>query len=249
MAPQTIPVLVGHRGWPTLYPENTLEGFTAAVKAGARRLECDVQLSADGVPFVSHDDSLERTAGLDRNITNMNAVELGTITVGERQRFDGRYANVKLPRLDTLIAWLQTQSEVNLFVEIKRQSLRHHGTDLVVGKIMQEIQSARQQCIMISFDHACLTLARQQGAPAIGWAVERTDDETRQQADTLQPDYMFTDEALFTRVHTALPGSWRWVSYHTENAERALELACQGANFVETNDIGAMLHTPEFAST
>lgn len=244
-----IPLLVGHRGWPAQYPENTLEGFAAAVKAGARWLECDVQLSADGVPFVSHDDSLERTAGLDQNITNMSAVNLGTVTVGERQRLGGRYADVKPPRLDTLIAWLQTQSQVRLFVEIKRQSLRHHGSELVVEKIMRAIQPALNQCIVISFDHACLALARQQDAPAIGWAVERTDDETKQQADALRPDYMFTDEALFTRVHTALPGSWRWVTYHTENAERALELACQGANFVETNDIGTMLHAPEFTST
>ncbi|MGH8414958.1 MAG: glycerophosphodiester phosphodiesterase family protein, partial [Gammaproteobacteria bacterium] len=146
MAPQTTPVLVGHRGWPARYPENTLEGFAAAVKAGARWLECDVQLSADGVPFVSHDDSLKRTAGLDRNITDMRAVELGTITVGERQRFGECYASFTLPRLAALIAWLQTQPHITQFVEIKRQSLRHHGSELVVEKIMQVIRPALKQC-------------------------------------------------------------------------------------------------------
>ncbi|MGH8283276.1 MAG: glycerophosphodiester phosphodiesterase family protein [Gammaproteobacteria bacterium] len=249
MAAQTIPILVGHRGWPAQYPENTLGGFAAAVKAGARWLECDVQISADGVPFVSHDVSLKRTAGLDRNITDMSAVELGAVAVGERSRFGERYASIKLPRLDALIAWLGTQPQITQFVEIKRQSLRHHGSELVVEKIMRAIQPALKQCIVISFDHVCLALARQQGAPAIGWAVERTDDETRQQADALQPDYMFTDEALFTRVHIAIPGSWRWITYHTEDAGRALELARQGAAFVETNDIGALLSAPEFART
>lgn len=249
MAPQTTPVLVGHRGWPARYPENTLEGFAAAVKAGARWLECDVQLSADGVPFVSHDDSLKRTAGLDRNITDMRAVELGTITVGERQRFGECYASFTLPRLAALIAWLQTQPHITQFVEIKRQSLRHHGTELVVEKIMQVIRPALKQCIVISFDHACLALARQLGAPVIGWAVEKTGAQVRQQATTLRPDYMFTDEALFTRVHTALPGPWQWITYHTEDTERALELARQGVAFVETNDIGTLLSAPEFART
>ncbi|MGH8403839.1 MAG: hypothetical protein ACRESO_10640, partial [Gammaproteobacteria bacterium] len=178
-----------------------------------------------------------------------DAVELGAVAVGERSRFGERYASIKLPRLDALIAWLGTQPQLTQFVEIKRQSLRYHGTQPVVEKIMRAIRPALGQCVVISFDHACLELARQLGAPAIGWAVEKTDAQVRQQADTLQPDYMFTDEALFTRVHTALSGPWQWITYHTEDAERALELARQGAAFVETNNIGALLSAPEFART
>ena len=168
MTAQTIPLLVGHRGWPTRYPENTLEGFAAAVDAGARRLECDVQVSADGVPFVCHDDSLVRTAGLDRNITGMRAAELVVVDVGERQRFGERFADVRLPRLDALSAWLADQSQVTLFVEIKLESLRHHGIELVVANVMQAIQAALGQCVVISFDHACLAITRSHGARSIG---------------------------------------------------------------------------------
>ncbi|MGA9852777.1 MAG: glycerophosphodiester phosphodiesterase family protein [Gammaproteobacteria bacterium] len=243
MTSTKIPILVGHRGWPARYPENTLEGFTAAVTADAHWLECDVQLSADSVPFVSHDMSLKRTAGLDRDITDLSAAKLDAVCVGERARFGERYAGVMLPRLSALIAWLETQPPIRLFVEIKRQSLRYHGTEPVVEKIMQAIQPALKQCAVISFDHNCLALARQQGAPAIGWAVEEIGNQARQQADALQPDYLFTDTALFTRVHAALFGSWQWISYHTEDATRALELATQGAAFVETNDIGGMLQS------
>ncbi|MGB9430094.1 MAG: glycerophosphodiester phosphodiesterase family protein [Gammaproteobacteria bacterium] len=242
------PTLVAHRGWPARYPENTLEGFAAAVRVGARWLECDVQLSADGVPFVSHDVSLKRTAGIDRDITDMSAAELGIVSVGERTRFGVRYADIKLPSLAALITWLSTQPGVTLFVEIKRQSLRHHGVELVVGKILHALQPAFEQCIVISFDHACLALARQHGASAIGWAVEAANDDSRHIADTLQPDYMFTDEKLFIAMHAALLGRWQWIAYHTEDAERALELAHQGAAFIETNDIGAMLKSPQFAS-
>lgn len=244
MASQTFPILVGHRGWPVRYPENTLAGFAAAIQAGARWLECDVQLSADGVPFVCHDLSLKRTAGIDRDITEMTATELDAVAAGEPQRFGNRYAGEKLPRLATLIAWLGTHPDVHLFVEIKRQSLRHHGVEKMVAAVMDALRPALRQCIVISFDHACLGLARAAGASAIGWAVEQIGDTVQQQAETLQPDYLFTDEALFTKVHAALPGPWKWIPYHTEDVGRALELAQQGAALVETNDIGALLADP-----
>ena len=100
-----IPQLVAHRGWPAHYPENTLEGFAAAVNAGARWLECDVQLSADYVPFVIHDESLMRTAEAKHKVSQMPAAELARITVGERRRFSERFSNCKIPALATLIDW------------------------------------------------------------------------------------------------------------------------------------------------
>ena len=45
----------GHRGVPSLMPENTLEGFELAIALGATALELDVTLSADGVVIVSHE--------------------------------------------------------------------------------------------------------------------------------------------------------------------------------------------------
>ena len=246
MGSQIIPDLVGHRGWPVRFPENSLEGFSAAASAGARWLECDVQLSADGVPFVCHDVSLKRTAGLDRNITDMHAAELVAVSVGERQRFGERHADARLPRLDSLVAWIQTQTHVTLFVEIKIESLLHHGTALVVANVMKDIRPARGQCSVISFDHACLALARSQGASTIGWVVEEVMDETRSLAHALKPDYLFTDERLFSEMQAALPGPWQWVPYHTEDAGRAMALGRLGATLVETNDIGGLLQALEF---
>ncbi|MGH8293026.1 MAG: glycerophosphodiester phosphodiesterase family protein [Gammaproteobacteria bacterium] len=241
MAPQTIPTLVGHRGWPAHYPENTLEGFTAAVAAGARWLECDVQLSADRVPFVCHDATLQRTAGRALDITATPARELDVVGIGEAARFGARFAAVRLARLTALADWLKRQPGVTQFVEIKRQSLRHHGMQPVVDAVMTALQPALKQCVVISFDHLCLAPARQQGAVRIGWAVEAADAQISRSAADLQPDYLFTDEKLFARVRAALPGPWQWVVYHTEVAERVLELADQGAAMVETNDIGTLL--------
>ena len=55
------PRWVAHRGAGKLAPENTLSAFRLGASHGYRMFECDVKLSADGVPFLLHDATLTRT--------------------------------------------------------------------------------------------------------------------------------------------------------------------------------------------
>lgn len=55
------PRWIAHRGAGKLAPENTLAAFRLGAQHGYRMFECDVKLSADGVPFLMHDATLERT--------------------------------------------------------------------------------------------------------------------------------------------------------------------------------------------
>ena len=55
------PRWIAHRGAGRLAPENTLAAFRLGASHGYRMFECDVKLSADGVPFLLHDSTLERT--------------------------------------------------------------------------------------------------------------------------------------------------------------------------------------------
>src|SRR5579859_2763561 len=119
MTSKTIPTLVGHRGYPARYPENTLIGIQAAVEAGAPWFEFDVQLSADLVPYLCHDESLKRTAGLDRLIMEMDSKALSSVDVGEPARFGARYAGTHPTRLSELADYLGMHQGVQAFVEIK----------------------------------------------------------------------------------------------------------------------------------
>ena len=56
-----LPLWIAHRGAGKLAPENTLAAFRVGAAHGYRAFECDVKLSADGVPFLLHDDKLDRT--------------------------------------------------------------------------------------------------------------------------------------------------------------------------------------------
>ena len=55
------PRWIAHRGAGKLAPENTLAAFRLGASHGYRMFECDVKLSADGVPFLMHDATLQRT--------------------------------------------------------------------------------------------------------------------------------------------------------------------------------------------
>ncbi len=55
------PRWIAHRGAGKLAPENTLAAFRLGSQHGYRMFECDAKLSADGVVFLLHDDTLERT--------------------------------------------------------------------------------------------------------------------------------------------------------------------------------------------
>lgn len=61
MAPWPYPRWVAHRGAGRLAPENTLAAFRLGARHGYRAFECDVKLAADGVPFLLHDATLQRT--------------------------------------------------------------------------------------------------------------------------------------------------------------------------------------------
>ncbi len=50
--------LIGHRGARGLFPENTIEGFAAAIAVGIDGIELDVAVTADGVPVICHDPAL-----------------------------------------------------------------------------------------------------------------------------------------------------------------------------------------------
>jgi glycerophosphoryl diester phosphodiesterase len=55
------PKIIGHRGWAARYPENTVLAFERAFELGVAGIECDVRLTADGIPVILHDETLDRT--------------------------------------------------------------------------------------------------------------------------------------------------------------------------------------------
>ncbi|MBO8160503.1 MAG: glycerophosphodiester phosphodiesterase [Thermosipho sp. (in: Bacteria)] len=68
--------ILGHRGYPKMYKENTLESFKAAIEFGADGIELDVWKTKDGEIVVSHDENLERVFGVNLNIKETELEEI-----------------------------------------------------------------------------------------------------------------------------------------------------------------------------
>ena len=70
-----------HRGASSYAPENTLMAFYKGLELGANGIETDVQLSADGVPVLFHDDTLDRVTDHTGPLAALTADQLAQVKV------------------------------------------------------------------------------------------------------------------------------------------------------------------------
>jgi len=80
------PLVVAHRGAAMRLPENTLAAFDEALALGADGVECDVRLSADGVPVVVHDTTVDRTTDGSGPVAALSLAELKLLDAGSGER-------------------------------------------------------------------------------------------------------------------------------------------------------------------
>jgi glycerophosphoryl diester phosphodiesterase len=138
MKPWSYPRWVAHRGAGKLAPENTMAAFRLGAAHGYRMFECDAKLSLDGLPFLLHDATLERTT---------NSVELlgpGPNIGGEQEwgvlsRLDAgswhsrAYAGEPLATLENLAHFCR-RNEYFLNIEIKPTP----GVEQLTGEVVAQ---------------------------------------------------------------------------------------------------------------
>lgn len=130
--------LQAHRGGAGLVVENTLAAFRSALAIGVTTLECDVNISADGVPMVTHDrvvlarkcrDTTPVTPGdpafpyVGRFVSRLSAAQLRTLDCGSltQPRFPNQRAvpGERMPLFAEVIALARATPKVRVNVETK----------------------------------------------------------------------------------------------------------------------------------
>lgn len=236
-----IPRLVAHRGYPRHYPENTLIGLEAAIQAGARFVEVDVQLSRDRVPLLFHDDDLRRLCGVDGRIHDYHYEQLWRLRVAERERFGDRFKDAHICRLAELGHLLVRHADLTAFVELKRSSIERFGVETLLKAVRRALKPAIGQCVLISYSLPALRAARDQGWARLGAVIDRWQERKSQELSGLQPQYLFCDvNGLPSAGALELPRS-RLVVFEVADAALALGLAARGVDFIETFAVGEML--------
>ncbi|MFT3664439.1 glycerophosphodiester phosphodiesterase [Piscinibacter sp.] len=125
------PLWIAHRGAGKLAPENTLAAFRVGASHGYRAFECDVKLSADGIPFLLHDATLQRTTPEQGTAGDRLWSELSRIDAGG---WHGRaFAGEPLPSLETIAAYV-LRNGFALNIEIKPTPGHEPETGRVVAR-------------------------------------------------------------------------------------------------------------------
>ncbi len=143
------PLAMAHRGGAIEHLENTRPAFEACVALGYRYLETDVRVTADGVPVVFHDATLDRVTDRSGRIDQLPWSEVATARIGGRE---------PILRLDELLgAW----PDVRFNLDIKAA-----GVLAPLVRTVRRLRVADRICLG-SFSDARLAAARRLFGPTV----------------------------------------------------------------------------------
>ncbi len=125
---------IAHRGASAAAPPNTLAAFEKAVELGADGIEFDVHLSADGVPVIIHNFTVDDTTDGSGRVADMTLAQLKQLDAGSY--FDPAFAGERIPTLEEVLEAMGRRLLLN--IELKTTGLRDNGlAQAVVAQIEQ----------------------------------------------------------------------------------------------------------------
>ena len=178
------PLWLAHRGAGKLAPENTLAAFRLGAAHGYRAFECDVKLSADGVPFLLHDATLERTTNGQGTAGDQAWAALSLLDAGSWH--SSAHAGEPLPSLEAVARYVQDNGFA-LNVEIKPTPGAEHDTGLAVGRACSALWACSSAPLFFSSFRPDALMAAKKAAPHLPRALL---------LDTLWPGWPAVVQAL-----------------------------------------------------
>lgn len=197
-------LILGHRGSPKRYPENTIASFDETLRAGADGFETDLRLLFDRTAVLYHDDDLDEAEI--ESLTYTQCAERGRVIA--RLSDLGRYAG-----------------RAKMILEVKRS--RWEETIL-------ETVSEWPGSVIASFDHSVITSMRERGAKLPlgitihGYIVDVAEYAERIGATWVFPNYHYVDVGLVKSLHDRGMKVVPWTANRVLEWERLREVGCDG---------------------
>ncbi|MFQ5744077.1 MAG: glycerophosphodiester phosphodiesterase [Acidobacteriota bacterium] len=241
-----LPFLIAHRGYSSLAPENTLAAFERALAAGAEVLECDVQLSRDGVVVVLHDPDLDRTTDGHGPVREMDWEQIHRLDAGYSERFGNAYADQRIPRLEQVLELARGRAQV--FVEIKPEAVGGERDGIEARTLLAARRTGMQADIgVLSFAPRPLRRLRQM-APEMPlglvfrwWRQRRLVEETLDVGADYLVVYAARLLALRHLVDRAHRRELRVGAYVVDSEEHLQALLQLGVDGIATNRVGDLI--------
>jgi glycerophosphoryl diester phosphodiesterase len=193
---------IAHRGASGVFPENTVASFEEGIRLGARGVEFDLRMTADGVPVVLHDKTLERTTTGRGLLIEHTWLDLLQLDAGSWK--DKRFAGTRIPSLSEALMAIGPRARP--VIELKEMIPAH----LLIDALRK--YDLENEAIVISFDPARLIPIRAASKSVpIGLLSDKWDDDLVSRAKGLDA------EALL--LHTPIMGTSQVASAESEGLE------------------------------
>ena len=126
-------IKLGHRGYSSKYPENTMLAFKAAIDGNFDGVETDVQLTKDNRLVLIHDEKIDRTSNGKGYVKDYTYDQLCQFNFN--YRFDGIEA--KIPLLEELLDYC-IGKDVILNIEIKTDKIQYPNIERMTYMMIKE---------------------------------------------------------------------------------------------------------------
>jgi len=244
--PWHYPRLIAHRGAGALAPENTLAAMRVAVARGWRMVEYDVKLSADGIPVLLHDATLDRTTDGAGDAAALPYASLALLDAGHWYGPD--FAGEPVPSLRAVARYSLACGLANN-IEIKPSPGADHATGVATARAVQALWQGAPgpnpaPPLLSSFSEAALAAA-QATAPELPRALLVAADlpaDWRARVARLGCVAINLNDRVVTRhtVHDVHDAKLRLVVWTVNDPERARQLLDWGADAVVTDALDRM---------
>ena len=241
----------------SLAPENTLAAARKALEIGADLWELDVAMTSDGVPFIVHDDTLERTSNVKQVFPDRKPFSNHLFTWDEVQQLDfgswfvatdpfkqiaagkvtqaeqDRYHGEKAPTFREALAFTKDHAwRIN--VEIKDLS-GTPGDATVVEKVVALIDELgmAERVLISSFNHSYLERVKKANPKiATGALVERADPDPiallkRLNAQAYNPRVGVISPSEIGKIRDAGFDVFIWTVNDESTMKQLVDRACQ----------------------
>ncbi|MBN1537405.1 MAG: hypothetical protein JW908_11780 [Anaerolineales bacterium] len=231
------PLVIAHRGYSVVAPENTLPAYELATQVGVDMIETDVNISKDGVLVMMHDWFLGRT-------TDLKGSAVHDFTIDELRKADAgswmgkEYTGVKIPTTEEALAFGK-KAGVYMCFEVKGGNPKR--AVVIADKLVELFKKhdAFEWAFMSSYHHNALESAKK-AYPQLLLSPERLPDDVepdleealrqvhRLGAETLQIHHRYLYPDFMQAMRQADIAMWAWPATTEEEILKSIESGADG---------------------
>ncbi len=245
LAPWPYPKRAAHRGAGKLAPENTLVALRLGHAHGYRMAEFDVKLSADGVAFLLHDATLERTTNGTGRADALPWRELARLDAGSWH--SPAYAGETLPTLAAVARYCRANG-IAVNIEIKPSPGRERETGAAVALDAAALWKGSDVPPLLSSFSATALEAALEVVPSLprAWLTETLPADWRERCKALGCIALDVKHTLLRAetVAAARAAGLRVAAWTVNDPDRVAELAAWGVDTIITDAVDVIDATP-----